>query len=174
MDAPQMEKVRDSIRKTSKHFGGETNRVQMEFASVVTKFIRENDLKNTAAVQKEIDGISLTFTGGFFFDTLSADLTPEARKVLTKLTPLFERLPKNYRIDISGHADSRPVSDDSMYASNWELSAARAASVVRHLASQGVAASRMRAIGYADTKPVSKNMDQNRRVVIKIGQGVGL
>lgn len=172
MNAPQIEKVQESIRKSSKYFGGETNEVHQEFASVVTKFIRENDLKNVAAVERKIDGVSITFTGGVFFETLSADLTPEAMKILKALAPLFAKLPKDYRIDVAGHADSRPVTDDSMFLSNWELSSARAAAVVRYMTTMNVPANKFRAIGYADTQPVSKDMNQNRRVVIKVGRGV--
>ena len=172
MNAHQVEKVQDSIRKSSEYFGGETNDVNEKFASVVTKYIRENNLKNVAAVEKKIDGVAITFTGGMFFETLSADLTPEAKEILASLAPLFAKLPKDYRIDVAGHADSRPVTDDSTFVSNWELSSARAAAVVRLLTTKNIPANKFRAIGYADTQPVSSDMNQNRRVVIKVGRGV--
>lgn len=172
MSPPQIEKVQESIRSSSKLFGGETNQLDNQMALVVTKFIRENDLKNFAAVERKIDGVSITFTGGVFFETLSADLTQEARTILSSLAPLFQKLPKDYRIDVSGHADSRAITDDTQFPSNWELSSARAASVVRYMVSEGVSPRKFRAIGYADTQPVSHDFDQNRRVVIKVGRGV--
>ena len=171
MNAPDIEAVQESIRKSSQYFGGETNDVDKQFASVVTKFIRENDLKNYASVERKIDGVSITFTGGVFFDTLSADLTPEAKRILSSLAPIFQKLPNDYRIDVEGHADSRPITDDSLFGSNWELSSSRAGAVVRLLSSNNVKSKRMRAVGYADTQPISSDIDQNRRVVIKVGRG---
>ncbi|MEQ1878495.1 MAG: OmpA family protein [Bdellovibrionia bacterium] len=165
--------IRDSIAKVTGKGGGKGN-VEQEFAFVVTQFFKDARLKNMAAVQKDTDGVSLTFSGGLFFDTLSAELKPEAQDVLIKLAPLLAKLPKDLRVDVGGHSDARPIQpeESDLYPSNWELSAARAAAVVRFLTEKGVDQNRLRAIGYASTQPVSKDFDQNRRVVIRVGKGV--
>jgi len=71
---------------------------------------------------------------------------------------------------VEGHTDSAPIAN-AKYESNWELSSARAGSVVRYLADRGVAPHRLAAIGRADTQPLVAGDDaparaRNRRVTI--------
>ncbi|WP_415914083.1 flagellar motor protein MotB [Paraburkholderia sp. J12] len=71
---------------------------------------------------------------------------------------------------VEGHTDSTPISN-AKYASNWELSSARAGAVVRYLVERGVAPGRLAAIGRADNFPLVAGNDaasraQNRRVTI--------
>ena len=89
--------------------------------------------------------------------------------MLGLLAPIIIALPKKYFLVVEGHADSRPITS-GLYPSNWELSSARAGAVVRVLQSNGMTPSRMRAIGYADTKPSDDDHESEyyRRVVIKI------
>ena len=73
-------------------------------------------------------------------------------------------------VRIEGHTDDLPIRN-MIYPSNWELSAARAANVVRALIKSGVTESRLAAVGYADTHPLAPNRDvesrsANRRVEI--------
>jgi chemotaxis protein MotB len=73
-----------------------------------------------------------------------------------------------YQLSVEGHTDNVPI-QTARYPSNWELSSARAARVTRKLIEQGVAADRIRAIGYGDTRPRSENDSaegraKNRRV----------
>ena len=79
-------------------------------------------------------------------------------------------------IYIEGHTDNRPIKT-AQFPSNWELGAARATSVLHFLASQQIDANRMRAVTYADTKPLADNATEqgrqrNRRVniVIKVSE----
>ncbi len=76
------------------------------------------------------------------------------------------------RIQVEGHTDDIPIST-AFYPSNWELSSARASSVVRLFSENGVAPERLVAIGYADNRPVVPNTDaasraRNRRVTVLI------
>lgn len=142
-----------------------------DFANTISQSIENLDLANNIAIEANHEGVSLIFQGGLFFETLSSQLTTEAEQSLQQIATLLKKIPNHYRIDVSGHADSRPVVSGSRYPSNWELSAARAGSVVRYLATQKIPTKRMRAIGYSDTQPISKKLDENRRVVIQIGKG---
>jgi chemotaxis protein MotB len=77
-------------------------------------------------------------------------------------------------IVVEGHTDNQPIATQQ-YPSNWELSAARAAAVVRILEGQGLAASRLAALGLGASRPMASNeravgRTQNRRVIIKIRQ----
>ena len=78
------------------------------------------------------------------------------------------------KINVSGHTDNVPIRSP-VFPSNWELSAARAATVVRYLALEGVSPSRMVAMGYGEFQPVARNdtiagKSKNRRVVLLISK----
>ncbi len=163
-----VQKIADSFAKAT----GQASTIPPGMDRVITEL--SQILKNQAAVAvtKTTQGVSLSFMGGLFFETLSAELSQSGQEILRTLAPVIAKMPRGYRVDVGGHSDNRPVTDDSMYPSNWELSAARAAAVVRFLVTTGVPAKRLRAIGYADTVPISSNIDLNRRVVIKIGKGL--
>lgn len=113
------------------------------------------------------DGVRLRVEGRILFPFGRSDLKPDAEALILRLAPLFARYP--YRIWIEGHTDDVPIQNE-VYPSNWELSAARAGSVVRGLIhSGGVPAGRLVAVGYAETRPVASNADEagrarNRRV----------
>ena len=116
------------------------------------------------------------FASDDMFAPGSADILPAGQAPLDRVAELLVlRLGRvNYQVEVRGHTDSDPISTPR-YASNWELSAARAAAVVRYLEAQGVDKRRMRAVGMADTDPVmgpdGQPLDdkaQQRRVEIKI------
>ncbi len=120
-------------------------------------------------VSVDVDGrgvvISLLESGSFPLG--SADLTPEAREVLSKLAATIAPLDTAVRIE--GHTDDVPI-HTPRFASNWELSTARATSVVQYLISAGgVPASRLSASGYGEYHPKAtndsaENRTRNRRV----------
>jgi chemotaxis protein MotB len=82
----------------------------------------------------------------------------------------------DFPITIEGHTDDVPISN-TQFPSNWELSAVRATTVLRLFAAAGIAAPRLTAIGYADTRPVEPNAladgrARNRRVSILIDSAI--
>ncbi|WP_051906827.1 OmpA/MotB family protein [Methylomarinum vadi] len=125
------------------------------------------------------NSINMTVTQGYaqleiqdniLYQSSEAALTESGRAVLSKLTPLLKQA--KGLIYIEGHTDNRPIKT-AQFPSNWELGAARATSVLHFLASQQIDAARMRAVTYADTKPVADNASEqgrqkNRRVNIVI------
>lgn len=105
--------------------------------------------------------------GQVLFSPGSAVLGPQAHSFLDHVVRVAKNYP-DYRIDIKGHTDSRPIST-AKFESNWELSALRATSVLRYLMDRGISAKRLTATGYADTQPLvpnnsEENMAKNRRV----------
>jgi chemotaxis protein MotB len=114
-----------------------------------------------------------------FFAPGSAALSDGGKAILASLLPRLERaLQAGYRVTVEGHTDDTPIKT-AEFPSNWELSSARAAAVVHELLEEGVPADRLRAVGYADTRPKAPNRDaagnpipanqaKNRRVVIKL------
>lgn len=81
-------------------------------------------------------------------------LTSQGLALLEKLTDVLNTT--EHKIAIEGHTDNVPIQTER-FPSNWELSTARATSVVRHLERSGVASIRLRATGYADTRPITPN-----------------
>ena len=116
-------------------------------------------------------GDSLTLVGvNFMFD--SADLELNAQAILDGVAAELKRY-TNIRVELSGHTDSRGAE-----AYNQRLSERRAESVKRYLEEQGIAASRMTALGFGETKPVEDNntdggRERNRRVELKVIVGNG-
>lgn len=129
----------------------------------------------------ELDGISskmtdkgllLTFDDKYLFAPASAYLDTKARALLDKVGVLICKKFVLHSMRVEGHTDSQPISSEK-YPSNWELSSARASSVVRYLIARfKFSPSLFTAIGYADTRPaenaVSPKDHKNRRVEILI------
>jgi chemotaxis protein MotB len=104
------------------------------------------------------------------FPSASAQLQPSALGVIERLGNALAPFPNAIRVE--GHTDNRPIKTVT-FISNWELSAARAGSVVRVLASRGIAPSRLAVIGYGEYRPSHTNStvegrNANRRVIIVI------
>lgn len=112
------------------------------------------------------DAVNLEISDNILFTPASAALTEGGRSLLDDLAATLKTLP--YELSVEGHTDNVPIQTER-YPSNWELAAARASTVTRHLIEQGIAAARVRAIGYADTRPRAENTTpegraRNRRV----------
>ena len=140
-----------------------------EFRQLIVDAIQKSHLSGQVSLTKSRTGIELTFESAIVFDTGTATLLPESLEALGQIAPIVASLPRKYYLIVEGHADSRPVTS-GVYPSNWELSSARAGAVVRALQNAGVSPDRMRAIGFADTRPIDTDRQSamNRRVVIKI------
>jgi len=113
--------------------------------------------------------VKVTLPGHVLFDLGSAHLKEDALPLLDELRNVIQETPN--RIIVTGHTDDLPIRTPQ-FPSNWELSAARAGSVIRHfLTKQGIKATRFLAVGMADTLPrvpndSAVNRAQNRRVEI--------
>jgi chemotaxis protein MotB len=104
-----------------------------------------------------------------------ATLSDKAYPALDALAATLNKHPNPLRVE--GHTDNRPIST-RYYPSNWELSAARAASVVHRFARGGISPSRLSVIGFGEFRPAQPNdtaagRDANRRVIIVILSGEG-
>lgn len=111
--------------------------------------------------------VSFRINSEILFGSGQADLSVPGLAVLKRLVPVFNSV--KHKITVEGHTDSVPMLSNRRYPSNWELSGARAGSVVRYLEANGVASNRLRAVGNADTKPLGDNATpegraSNRRV----------
>jgi chemotaxis protein MotB len=123
-------------------------------------------------------GDRFVFQSEVLFAPGSADLTDPAKK---QLDPVIEALKQiagdippdiNWVLQVSGHTDHNPITTQQ-FPSNWELSTARALSVVRYAISKGIPADRLAAAGFADTQPIDPAPTpdayrRNRRIELKL------
>jgi chemotaxis protein MotB len=108
-------------------------------------------------------------TDKVFFDSGQAALKPGARHILEQIGVLL-RGERKHPIVVEGHTDSQPI-NGGIYPSNWELSGARSAAVVRMFVHTGVLPKRISLAGYADEVPIATNAtaqgrSRNRRVEV--------
>jgi chemotaxis protein MotB len=124
-------------------------------------------------------GDRFVFQSEVFFDSGQAVLRPEGRAELDKLaaalTDLEKQIPLeiNWVLRVDGHTDVRPLSGNSPFKSNWELSAERAISVVQYLITKGVPPQRLVAAGFGEFQPIDSGTtddaySRNRRIELKL------
>jgi len=132
--------------------------------------------QNLVTLRKGKDGLEVELKSKLLFSKSSAQLSIQAEKLLIRMAATLSRFPTS--IQVEGHTDNSPVSS-ALYPSNWELSSARAATVVNLFAEHEVAPESMWAIGYAQYRPYSTidtsiEISQNRRVVLVIKPAVSI
>lgn len=123
--------------------------------------------QSSTGISADDVGVLLRVNSDTTFQPGSAELTAEGRKVMKDVLAVLKEY--NLYLVVRGHADPRETTAGSPYPSDWELSGARAAGAVRYLVENGIKATRLRAVAYADTRPLEPNMmghdsAKNRRV----------
>jgi chemotaxis protein MotB len=137
----------------------------------------ENRLKNEindkqVSVEMQGKGLVITFVSEVLFDAGKANLRSDSLNKLAKVANVLNTTVADLNVGIEGHTDNQPIKK-SGWKSNWELSSARALSVLHYLGEKGVEESRLAATGYGEYKPVATNdsregRQKNRRVEIVI------
>lgn len=118
-------------------------------------------------------GLVITVVGDLLFDSGKAKIRSEASSLLNKISSVLKENMADFNVGIEGYTDNQPIRH-SGWKSNWELSTARALSVLHYLVNeQGVSPERLSAIGFGEYRPVDSNdtregRQQNRRVEIVI------
>lgn len=136
------------------------------------KSIEKGELKGVD-VKMEARGLVVSLMDSVFFDSGAATIKQGSRKTIDKVAFMIKKNFPTNQISIEGHTDNQP-SNSTMYPSNWELSSARASSVVRYLINSfKMPKKNFLAVGYADIKPIALNdteesRQKNRRVEIVI------
>jgi chemotaxis protein MotB len=124
------------------------------------------------------DGLRLSLNSGLVFDSGKGDIRPETVETLDRMLRTLVPYASIYAFAIEGHTDTVPVGVGSEFASNWELSTARAIAVRSRLEGVGVEDQKLRVEGYADTVSLpepeldglspTERMARHRRVVVRI------
>jgi chemotaxis protein MotB len=125
-----------------------------------------------------IVGDRFVFQSEVFFDTGQAVLRPEGRaeldKLATALTELDKQIPSEiaWVLRVDGHTDIRPTTG-ATFRTNWDLSAARAISVVQYMIARGISPQRLVAAGFGEFQPIDPDrteeaFSRNRRIELKL------
>jgi len=128
----------------------------------------------------KVVGDRFVFQSEVFFQTASADVQDSGKEQLAKLADTLKELAKtipkdiNWILNVVGHTDKRPI-NMAQFRSNWELSSARAISVVKFLVEQGIPPERLSATGYGEYQPLDNGsteeaFSRNRRIELKFNQ----
>lgn len=122
------------------------------------------------SVSQNKRGVVIDISASSLFKTGDATLQPEMLNVLRQVAAVLSR--EDQPIEVEGHTDDVPIKT-AQFPSNWELSSARASSVVRMLIDSGVQPKRLAVVGLAENQPLapnnsSENRAKNRRVTITI------
>ena len=134
--------------------------------------LRQEIGQGLADVQREEDKVIITVGAGGAFASGSANLTPAAIKIMDRIASV--NASGNSKIKVSGHTDDVPLIFGSNYRDNWDLAAARSASVVQAFAENGtISEDRLEAISYGESRPIEPNETpdgraKNRRIEIEI------
>lgn len=133
--------------------------------------LKEDQLRESVNIELQTRGLTISLRDAAFFDSGSADLRTAVKAKLERFLAQLEGVPNDMRIE--GHTDSVPIYSER-YPSNWELSGARAGSMLRFMIERTSVRPRQLSIaGYADQRPIADNSKEegrqrNRRVDIVI------
>lgn len=152
---------------------GSANQAQAKMKEMAHEVVSAlGDLVNTGQVRITESGlgVAIEINSSVLFESAQAQLTPQAYPILQELARVLAPLPNDLQVE--GHTDNASIAT-TQFPSNWELSSARASSVVRLFIDEGIASVRLVAVGYADTRNIVPNATpdgrvRNRRVTVMI------
>lgn len=177
-EVERLKKELEQVRRARETQEAQLAKVKHEVQTVgeeidrITKALEEKFGQSLVVTQQD-DRLILTLLGQVLFESGEAELTPLGLKIMKQVGQVLATLPGKY-IQVEGHTDNNPIFGQlqQQYPSNWELSTARATTVLRYLIEQTrMDPKNFGATGYADTRPVTSNdteegRAQNRRVEI--------
>ncbi|RME18558.1 MAG: flagellar motor protein MotB [Bdellovibrio sp.] len=170
-------------KEIATYFGGQVKALPaVEAASKEIKnFVKKMELEKEVQISTTETGIILRFNGELLFNSGSAELVPEMRPVLTRIITMIKAQKNVEEVRVEGHTDDIPIFSP-VFPTNWELSAARAARVVRQFEAAGFPETKLVAEGYGASRPevpnrtpngdpIKENLAKNRRVIINVSFG---
>jgi chemotaxis protein MotB len=135
---------------------------------------------NKVSIDLGKDGITMEFASELLYNAGSADVSKEADAMIEKVAQAVKQVDYYpFKLEVEGHTDNVPIST-ARFPSNWELSSSRATNIVKMLIQNDLDPNRLKAAGYADTRPIVPNIDslsgafipenqaRNRRILMHI------
>lgn len=132
-------------------------------AENISQQIQQSHLSRAVKVNNDGESITITVDGQTLFESGDAELSFESDYIFQELIKIF-LFYFEFSINIKGHTDDIPIRT-AKFASNWELSAIRATTVLRTFLEEGIDARRMTATGYADSVPLVENDTEANRAL---------
>ena len=182
-DAARIAKEREQLRQEQSQLAAtlEQERLAKEeeiarltrTQEALSKSLQDEISKGNITIQQVRDRLTINMVDRVLFDSGQAQVKPAGMKVLKQVGDVLNQI-SDKQIRIEGHTDNVPISTklQDRFKTNWELSTARATTVVRYLIDQGgVDRQYLSAVGYADTHPLASNDSEegrssNRRIEI--------
>lgn len=179
-DRTKSRKYEESLINIEKTFGGKSSDKRAErvkaqerednVADKIKQSMADNKMAGLVQIDSNEHRVKLVLTEAVLFDSGRADLKERAKEVLAPIVVELKKLPNDVLVE--GHTDNVPI-HHGRYSTNWELSMARAYSVIRFLEQSGMAPKRLAGIGYGENRPVTENTTpearaKNRRIEISL------
>lgn len=140
--------------------------------------IAKRQLQELVRTTEKADGLELSLNSGLVFDSGKANIRKELEDTVASMLQLLTPYSSKYSFAVEGHSDAIPIANGGSFATNWELSSARAIVVRQRLEDVGIPRQRVRVEGYADTKSLpdeelagldgEQRLARHRRVVVRI------
>jgi len=178
IDIPSFNEVAAGIANEIGMGSKESNPIALMQEAIV-EVVYEMQADQVVKVATDDKGITIELASSAFYQPGSAEFRPEAIPVLQQIGALLIA-PRfmAYVVEVEGHTDDDPI-HTAMYPSNWELSTGRSTRVVRYFIELGMDYRRLKAVGFAETRPkvpnrnkdgtpIPENQAENRRVVITV------
>ena len=146
--------------------GSDLDQVARDVSAALSSLVADGHVR----VRRTESWVEVDISTDILFGSGVARLSPAALAALQRLADVLKTFPN--AVQVEGHTDDRPI-DTKAFPSNWELSAARAASVVHLFMDRGMAAQRLAVVGYGEFRPMMSNdtvpgRNANRRVEVLI------
>lgn len=182
-DAARIAKEREQLRQEQSQLAATLEQERLAKEEEITRLTRTQEelskslqdeiAKGNITIQQVRDRLTINMVDRVLFDSGHAQVKPAGVKVLKQVGDVLNKI-SDKQIRIEGHTDNVPISSklQDRFKTNWELSTARATTVVRYLIDQGgVGPQYLSAVGYADTHPLASNDSEegrssNRRIEI--------
>ena len=179
-DKTKSRKYEESLSNIQKAFGGKVDEKRVERAKAqeqednvadkIKQSMENNQMSSLVQIDSNERRVKLVLTEAVLFDSGKADLKERAKEVLKPIVEELKKLPNDVLVE--GHTDNIPIRK-GRYSTNWELSMARAYSVIRFMEETGISPKKLAGIGYGENRSVAENTTiegraKNRRIEISL------
>lgn len=172
-------KAFEEVKKSAvEQFGGQYKAPYEELEAKVVAAVNSQGVQDSVKVSRGADGVTIKFDGKTLFDSGEFVVKTQGAQIVHGIILAIQKDVHEYKAILEGHTDNVPISHN-IIASNWELSALRAARIAQILEADGFQKEQLIIQGWGETKPEAANLDsagqpiaenqaKNRRVIIKI------
>lgn len=163
---PETKPIAKAVRNTAQQEQAKLGNLTSELRKVILPLVKGGEVKITQTAK----GVEIEIKDSALFPTGQALPSPQSIRILRQMSAVLSQVDNS--ISVEGFTDNVPISNP-IFPSNWELSAARAGSVVRLFQENGIQSQRLVAVGRAENMPVADNSSadgraRNRRVSITV------